>query len=49
MQWLQEKKARYKYIRTKNGLTYLKKDDASQTIIIQNNKDLHIFGIAAQI
>jgi len=30
------------------GLIYLRKDDASQTIIIQNNKDLHKFGIAAQ-
>jgi len=38
-----------KNIWTKNRLTYLRKDDASQTIIIQNNKDLHKFGIAAQI
>jgi len=44
-----KKKAGYKYIWTKNGLTYLRKDDASQTIIVQNNKDLHQFGIAAQI
>jgi len=43
-----KKKAGYKYIWTKNGLTYLRKDDASQTITIQNNKDLHKFGIAAQ-
>jgi len=41
-------KAGYKYIWTKNGLTYLGRDDASQTITIQNNKDLHKFGIAAQ-
>ena len=44
-----KKKAGYKYIWTKNGLTYLRKDDASKTIIIQNNKDLHKFGIAVQI
>ena len=40
---------KYKYIWTKNWLTYLRKDDASQTIIIQNNKDLYKYGIAAQI